>query len=156
MDSIEPVLLALPPCMVCSDQAATRAALFRGLTALVCDDCLPLLGSWPPVGAGPGRVISLTDGGGLPLPDAAEVRDYLAAQTWVFAKTMPKWPHEYVLLRRSTDLWGHLRAVAFIRAAGEKRTWRSGRIHSYWQPGDGTEVWTMREFDTILNRRKLA
>jgi hypothetical protein len=148
MDSIEPVFLALPPCMVCSDQAATRAAVVRGVTALVCGDCLPLLG--------PSEVISLTDGGGLPLPDAGEVRDYLAAQTWVYAKTMPKWPHEYVLLRRSTDLWGHLRAVAFIRATGEKRPWRSGRIHSYWQPGDGTEVWTMREFDTILNRRRLA
>jgi hypothetical protein len=149
MDSIEPVFLALPPCMVCSDQAATRAAQARGLSALVCDDCLPLLGP-------PEVVISLTDGGGLPLPGAEEVRAYLAAQTWVYAKTMPKWPHEYVLLRRSTDLWGHLRAVAFIRAAGEKRPWRPGRIHSYWQPGDGTEVWTMREFDTILNRRRLA
>ena len=81
-------------------------------------------------------------------PAAAQVRKYLAAQTWVYARTMPKWPHEYILLKRSTDPWMHLRAVAVIRANGERR-----RFHAYWQPDDGFEYWTMRSCDTILNRR---
>ena len=65
---------------------------------------------------------------------------------------MPRWPHEYVLLRRSTDPDTHLAAVAYIRANGEPRRW-GRKIHHYWQPGDDHEYWTMRESDTILNRR---
>lgn len=143
-------VLALPPCMVCSDQAASLAVQARGVLALVCDACLPLMAG------GILSVADLVDGGGLPSATAGQARSYLASQTWTFAKTMPRWPHEYVLLRKSTDLWMHLRVVAFIRLAGEKRPFGGrGRVHSYWQPGDGTEVWTMRPFDTILNRRGL-
>ena len=147
MDSRPNVVLALPPCMVCSDHAARWQAVARGLTALVCDDCLALTGGT--------SLAPLVDAGGQPPITADQARAYLAAQTWTYARTMPKWPHEYVLLRKSTDLWMHLGTVALIRAEGEKRRWRAGRIHSYWQPGDGTEVWTMRDFDTILNRRRL-
>ena len=87
-------------------------------------------------------------------PAAAQVRKYLAAQTWVYARTMPKWPHEYVLLKRATDPWLHLRVVAYVRQRGEHRYFApSRRVHSYWQAGDGWEYWTMRAADTILNRR---
>ena len=96
----------------------------------------------------------------LPLISEAEARDYCARQRWKPAATMPQWPHEYVLLNpgrqpgHSTDPWTHLRVVAFIRVRGQRRWFApSRRTHSYWQPGDGTEVWTLRPVDTILNRQ---
>ena len=90
-------------------------------------------------------------------PTVAQVRRYLAAQTWVYARTMPKHPHEYVLLKRSTDPWMHLRAVAFIRERGEKRLFAPSRkVRAYWPAGDGYEYWAMdRATDTIINRAEI-
>jgi hypothetical protein len=145
-------VLALPACLLCTDRGARWEVTIRGCAAWVCDEHLPMVTGHLDPGAYP---VALTDRGGWPPATAGEVAEYLAAQEWTYAKTMPKWPHEYVLWRRSADLHGHLRVVAFIREHGEKRRWR-GRVHSYWQPGDGWEYWTMRDFDTILNRRKLG
>lgn len=69
-----------------------------------------------------------------PLPTREEAGAYVEAQTWTFARTMPKWPHEYVLIWKSTSPWTQLRVLAFIRATGERRKW--GRhFHHYWTWG---------------------
>jgi hypothetical protein len=123
--------------------------------AMLCTACRDQIGGLPvlPLEEVPARE---------PLISEQEARDYCAAQRWKFARSMPEWPHEYVLLNpgrqpgHSTDPWMHLRVVAFIRAVGQKRWFApSRRLHAYWQPGDGTEVWTLRPVDTILNRQHL-
>lgn len=142
-------VLALPPCMICSDRAAgwEVETPWRAALAQVCEECLPAI---------PGTAVAILveAAAEAPLFTPELAGAYLASQDWVYAKTMPKWPHEYVLMRRSTDMWGHLRTVEFIRRTGEQRPWHR-RLHSYWQPGDGREYWTMRAFDTILNRRRI-
>jgi hypothetical protein len=88
-----------------------------------------------------------------PLPTREEAGAYVEAQTWTFARTMPKWPHEYVLIWKSTSPWTQLRVLAFIRATGERRKW--GRhFHHYWTWAD-YEYWAMPPRETILNRRRL-
>lgn len=123
--------------------------------ANLCDACRDQIGGDP--------ILALQEAPARePLITAAEARRYLASQRWKPARTMPEYPHEYLLLDpgrqpgHSTDPWLHLRTVAFIRERGQKRWFApSRRIHSYWQPGDGTEVWTLRPVDTILNRQHL-
>jgi hypothetical protein len=52
-----------------------------------------------------------------------DFRKFIESRQWVFAKTMPQWPHEYTL-RKFQDpkdeqaQFEH--AVAFIRAHGER------------------------------------
>jgi hypothetical protein len=138
--------------MWCTDKDAT-VEVFTTLGALaqLCDDDAAQLAA--PRRIGTPIVLAASVG---PMPPAEAVAAYLASQEWVYAKSMPKTPHEYVLLRRSTAPAEHLGAVAFIRANGEPRPWRwPPRTHHYWRPGDGWEYWTMRESDTILNRRKV-
>jgi hypothetical protein len=147
------LVMCLPPCIWCTDKDATvEVFTILGSLASVCDDCAAILVA--PRRIGTALVVAASAG---PLPPAEAIADYLAAQEWVFARSMPKTPHEYVLLRKSADPAMHLNAVAFIRANGEPRPWRwPPRTHHYWQPGDGWEYWTMRESDTILNRRIIA
>lgn len=144
------LVLALPPCTLCGRDAVVGDALLTWAPAGradLCESCYAQHGR-PPSGhrleEAAATVGDLT---------SAQVATYLDAQTWVYAKTMPKWPHEYVLLRRSTDPWTHLRMVAFIRRHGEKRRWQR-RWHSYYRPGDGRQYWTMRGQDHILNRAR--
>jgi hypothetical protein len=139
-------VLVRPPCSICGDPAEWNA--------LTTWDC------WADL-CGPHKEAFALDAGPIwvapemaPLIGPDQARAYLAAQTWVFARTMPKWPHEYVLLTRSTDPWAHLLTVALIRQVGVKRRF-AGRLHSYWQDG-GHEYWTMRPTDTILNRKELT
>lgn len=86
-------------------------------------------------------------------PDGIDPQTMSAGMRWTFAKTMPKWPHEYVLVWLSPDPWLHLRVVAFIRAVGERRRW-GHHFHHYWTWGDH-EYWAMPPRETILNRRRL-
>jgi hypothetical protein len=144
------LVMCLPPCMWCTDKDATVEIFTKlGCLADLCAEDAELLRAPRRTG----RPIAVAASAG-PLVPAEVVAEYLAAQTWTYAKSMPRWPHEYVLLRRSTDPQAHLNAVAFIRAHGEARRW-GRKTHHYWQPGDGREYWTMRESDTILNRREL-
>lgn len=144
------LVMCLSPCMWCTDRDATVEIFTTlGVLADLCDDHAAELAA--PRRKGRPIIVAASSG---PLPPAEAVADYLKAQDWTYAKSMPRWPHEYVLLRRSTDPAAHLNAVAFIRANGQARRW-GRRMHHYWQPGDGREYWTMRESDTILNRREL-
>ena len=50
-----------------------------------------------------------------PLPD--ELLRFVSEETWTYAKTMPKWPHEYIV-RERVDRELFERLVRFIRSHG--------------------------------------
>lgn len=84
------------------------------------------------------------------LPD--HLRAFVDRERWTFAKTMPKWPHEY-LVRDRVDEQLFLDLVCHIRANG-----RSGRFYEkvlvYYEE-DGQVYWTMGapiDETTIVNR----
>lgn len=82
----------------------------------------------------------------------AELRAFIAEQRWTFAKTMPEWPHEYIVRDRVDErLFEGL--VRHIRAQG-----REGRFYKkvliYYQEA-GMVYWTMGaplHETTIVNR----
>jgi hypothetical protein len=123
-------------------------------TARLCGPCADLIGD------GPRRPIVLV-ADTLPLLADADAAAYLAAQAWTPAKTVPEYPHEYVLLPRSADLLTHLRVVRFIRHHGDRRQWMPGDGPAagrkvwchYWRSGEH-EHWTQPSLaDPILNRK---
>jgi len=84
------------------------------------------------------------------LPD--DLKAFVDREAWTFAKTMPKWPHEY-LVRDRVDEVLFVRLVEHIRERG-----RPGRFYSreltYLHDG-GLVYWTMGapvEKTTIINR----
>jgi len=143
------LVLVIPPCGFCWDRDAQYEVMTRwGCWASLCAECIANLDS----GREEPRLLKAGAAVG-PRLTAEQAGAYVDAQEWVFAKTMPKWPHEYVLIWRSPDPWLHLRVVAFIRSVGERRRW--GRhFHHYWTWGDH-EYWAMPPRETILNRRRL-
>jgi hypothetical protein len=146
------LVLARPPCEWCSSPYRFKAAALEvtvpigGATARLCLDCAENF---------PGPRAAL-----MPAADAARLitvtaaAAYVEAEKWTAAKTVPEDPHEYLLLRVSSDPWMHLRVLRFIKATGERRQWAKDRAwYRYWQTG-GHEYWGMpRESDTLLNRR---
>jgi hypothetical protein len=85
-------------------------------------------------------------------PESYDPRPYIEANTWVFARTMPENPHEYVMLRASTDWREHLRFLRWLRVYGEVERWLDGRRYRY-RIVDGWRYWAMwSPNDTILNR----
>ena len=68
------------------------------------------------------------------------LRDFVDSETWTFAKTMPKWPHEY-LVRDGVDVQLFEELVHHIRLRG-----REGRFYDqvfvYFEE-DGLLYWTM-------------
>ena len=51
-----------------------------------------------------------------------ELRDFVDQETWIFAKTMPEWPHEYLVRERvDEDLFVQL--VEHIRGQGYGWGW---------------------------------
>jgi hypothetical protein len=85
---------------------------------------------------------------------AADLRTFVDGRRWTFAKTMPDWPHEY-LIRDRVDERLFERLVVHIREYG-----REGRFYEkvliYYEEA-GMVYWTMgaplRE-TTIVNRCK--
>lgn len=84
----------------------------------------------------------------------AELRTFVAEQQWTFAKTMPVWPHEYIV-RDRVDEELFERLVSHIRSHGYEGTFYEKVITYY--ADDGLLYWTMgaplRE-TTIVNRCK--
>jgi hypothetical protein len=83
----------------------------------------------------------------------ADFADYVASHPWVFARTMPRNPHEYTL-RRETDDATFEAAVRYVRQHGVMETYggKPYRVlyfgaHKYWTMGAPLEV-------TILINRK--
>ena len=82
------------------------------------------------------------------------LRDFVDTAEWTFAKTMPEWPHEYIVRDRvDKSLFEAL--VRHIRTYGfEGRFYHS--VHTYYAEDD-LLYWTMGapiEETTIINRCK--
>jgi hypothetical protein len=89
--------------------------------------------------------------GGDP-PHDYDPTQYIQANQWTYARTMPENPHEYLLIHRSSDWREHLRFVRFIRLHGFQE--RLGReMYRYSTPGDGWRYWCSNAYEAILNRR---
>jgi len=70
----------------------------------------------------------------------SELRTFASEQTWTFAKTMPEWPHEYIV-RDRVDEGLFVRLVEHIRAYGyEGRFYQ--RVITYYEEA-GLVYWTM-------------
>jgi len=84
----------------------------------------------------------------------SELRDFVKREEWTYAKTMPKWPHEY-LVRVRVDEELFERLVRHIRANGYRGRFYSKSITYYEE--DGLLYWTMGapvEETIIINRCK--
>jgi hypothetical protein len=83
-----------------------------------------------------------------------ELRDFVSRETWTYAKTMPVWPHEYIVRERvDEDLFVQL--VKHIRAYGYEGNFYRRKI-TYFDE-DGLVYWTMGapvEETEIVNRCK--
>jgi hypothetical protein len=88
----------------------------------------------------------------IALPDT--LKKFIDSSKWTFAKTMPEWPHEYIV-RERVDEELFVRLVRHIRANGyEGKFYR--RSITYYEDG-GLAYWTMGapiEETTIINRCK--
>lgn len=76
--------------------------------------------------------------------------------SWRYAKTMPQWPHEYVVRRDCHDEGVWEWAVAFIRLHGVKE--RFGAATRPYLYRDGWKYWTMGApvSETIIINREVA
>ncbi len=92
------------------------------------------------------------------------LREFVDTEEWTFAKTMPEWPHEY-LVRHRVDAQAFEKLVHHIRQHG-----REGRFYHrtlFYFEEDGLLYWTMVEktvdgswsyaidSETIINRCKV-
>ena len=88
-----------------------------------------------------------------PFPE--ELRRFAAEERWTYAKTMPEWPHEY-LVRQRVDEDLFVRMVAHIRAHGYEGRFYQMKI-TYFEEA-GLVYWTMgapiAETD-IINRCRI-
>jgi hypothetical protein len=82
----------------------------------------------------------------------ANLHEFIANEKWTFAKTMPKWPHEYIIRERVDEslfeqLVRHIRANGFEGAFYQEK-------YIYFE-ANGMLYWTMGapiEETTIINR----
>ena len=85
---------------------------------------------------------------GVTPKDLARVREYIAAFDWKFAKTMPQWPHWYVVRD-----WGRKRDFDFFAKLIDKNgnidQW--GQNHWKYLVVDHFKYWVC---DDVLNRGK--
>lgn len=86
-----------------------------------------------------------------------EIQDFIHTSQWRFAKTMPHWPHEYVVREwRPEEEQIFERLVKFIRELGYDDQFE-GRTYRYMDL-DGWKYWTMGaevEETTIINRCRI-
>jgi hypothetical protein len=85
-----------------------------------------------------------------------ELRSFVNDERWTFAKTMPIWPHEY-LVRTRVDPHYFEALVAHIRSRGYEGRFYRRRIIYYEE--DGLVYWTMGAplaETTVINRCKAA
>ncbi len=88
--------------------------------------------------------------GSLPLPE--NLRRFVESCRWTFAKTMPTWPHEYIV-RERVDAALFVGLVEHIRAHGYEGKFYTKPI-TYFDE-DGMVYWTMGapvEETIIVNR----
>jgi hypothetical protein len=68
--------------------------------------------------------------------------DNISRLDFVFAKTMPEWPHEYTVRKRARDEADYIALWEAIMADGVWMNWR-GRPGPYLYPGDGWRYWDL-------------
>ncbi len=86
------------------------------------------------------------------LPDKLQV--FIRSCTWTFAKTMPQWPHDYIVRGRCDEKL-FVELVRHIRQYGYEGTFYQ-KIITYFDH-DGMVYWTMGSpisETTIINRCK--
>jgi hypothetical protein len=85
-------------------------------------------------------------------PFPVELSDFVNIVTWTYAKTMPEWPHEYIVRKRvDVELFEQL--VRHIRANGYDSKFYQ-EIYTFFDE-DGKTYWTMGaplEETTVINR----
>jgi hypothetical protein len=154
-------VLVSAPCEWCSTGLYQRktaevltATTVGGATARLCGACADAIGTGPRT-----PLVPVADT--LPLLEPAEAAAYLRRQKWARARTVPEYPHEYLLLNRSTDPLTHLRVVRWIRQTGERRQWAPSdgpaagkRVWCHYWTAGKYEHWTQpSRTDPILNRK---
>jgi hypothetical protein len=81
-----------------------------------------------------------------------ELRNFIREENWTYAKTMPEWPHEYIVRERvDENLFDWL--VRHIRANGHEASFYQETFISFEE--DGMLYWTMGapvSETTIINR----
>ena len=91
---------------------------------------------------------------GFPNSLPGGLRDFVQNEKWTFAKTMPEWPHEYIVRERvDENLFEQL--VRHIRANGVEAPFYDEK-YIYFEEG-GMLFWTMGapvNETTIINRCK--
>lgn len=90
------------------------------------------------------------NGGADPFPE--DLRRFVNSERWTYAKTMPEWPHEY-LVRGRVDEGLFERMVKHIRSNGYEGRFYQKKI-TYFEEG-GLVYWTMGaplSETTIINR----
>jgi len=78
--------------------------------------------------------------------------EFINTEKWIYAKTMPKWPHEY-LVREKVDETLFVKLAVFIRENGYAGRFYNKEITYY--DYDGRVYWTMGapiDETTIINR----
>lgn len=81
-----------------------------------------------------------------------EIKVFVESVEWTFAKTMPKWPHEYIV-RRNVSEEAFLTLVSFIRNHGFEAPYYD-KTYIYFEDV-GMVYWTMGaplEETIIVNR----
>ncbi len=71
---------------------------------------------------------------------SGELFEFINKEKWTFAKTMPKWLHEYIV-RERVDENLFVKLVKHIRANGYQGNFCQKKITYYEE--DGSECWTM-------------
>ena len=85
-----------------------------------------------------------------------EMRDFINAHEWNFAKSMPFIPHWYVVLKNCRDWDEFFSACQLIRDFGAPR--KFGKRTFIYFDLDGYSYWTMDELiedTTIINRARI-
>ena len=81
-----------------------------------------------------------------------DLRNFIIKEKWTYAKTMPKWPHEYIV-RKNTDEKSFVLMVEFIRKYGYVGKFYDKEIIYF--DYDNLTYWTMGapvNETTIINR----
>ena len=97
------------------------------------------------------------------MTDFERVSALLAAQTWTFAKTMPRNPHEYSVRKRWASDDDFVFVVQYIRDNGyagdfEGRTYTYLDVdgHFYWTMGAPINTKEGKPLTIIINRKPLS
>jgi len=89
--------------------------------------------------------------------EEGEIREYIKSVRWVYAKTMPRHPHEYTLRNWRIDKIDEFnRFILFIREQGYDEYFYKKKMRYY--NIDGYKYWTMGsplEETILINRARL-